>query len=93
MARLAHKSAEIASLLLNLEGVLTAVIWIALRENTDRWIVVGMPATVAGSVPLFWQAGASGLSVVLMALALIITRSRGGRQSWDQRGQLRPLAH
>jgi drug/metabolite transporter (DMT)-like permease len=45
-----------ASLLLNLEGVLTAVIaWVAFRENVDRRVLLGMVAIVAGGVLLSWQ--------------------------------------
>lgn len=45
-----------ASLLLNLEAVLTAVIaWVAFRENVDRSVFLGMSAIVAGGVLLAWQ--------------------------------------
>jgi drug/metabolite transporter (DMT)-like permease len=45
-----------ASLLLNLEAVLTASIaWIAFRENVDRRVFLGMLAIVAGGVVLSWQ--------------------------------------
>jgi drug/metabolite transporter (DMT)-like permease len=45
-----------ASLLLNLEAVLTAVIaWLVFKENADRRIVLGMLAIVAGGVVLGWQ--------------------------------------
>ena len=44
-----------ASLLLNLEAVLTAVLaWVVFRENADRRIVLGMAAIVAGGVVLSW---------------------------------------
>jgi drug/metabolite transporter (DMT)-like permease len=44
-----------ASLLLNAEGVLTALIaWFVFRENFDRRIALGMLAIVAGSVILSW---------------------------------------
>ncbi len=44
-----------ASLLLNLESVLTAVIaWVVFKENADRRIVLGMVAIVAGGVVLAW---------------------------------------
>lgn len=47
-----------ASLLLNLEAVLTAVIaWVVFRENADRRIVLGMLAIVAGGVVLSWPSG------------------------------------
>jgi drug/metabolite transporter (DMT)-like permease len=47
-----------ASLLLNLEAVLTAVIaWVVFKENAGRRIVMGMLAIVAGGVVLSWPAG------------------------------------
>jgi len=47
-----------AALLLNVEGVLTAVIaWVVFRENADRDIVLGMLAIVAGGVLLSWEPG------------------------------------
>lgn len=56
-------SALTASLLLNLEAVLTAVIaWLVFRENAGRRIVLGMLAIVAGGVVLSWPAGETGLS-------------------------------
>ena len=49
-----------ASLMLNLESVLTAVIaWVVFRENADRRIVLGMVAIVLGGVVLSWT-GADG---------------------------------
>ena len=60
---LTHTSASAASLLLNLEAVLTAVIaWVVFRENADRRIVLGMFAIVAGGVVLSWPAGAMAAS-------------------------------
>lgn len=48
-----------ASLLLNLESVLTAVMaWVVFKENADRRIVLGMVAIVAGGLVLAWQPGA-----------------------------------
>jgi drug/metabolite transporter (DMT)-like permease len=45
-----------ASLLLNLEGVFTALLaWFAFRENVDRRIALGMAAIVAGGILLSWQ--------------------------------------
>jgi drug/metabolite transporter (DMT)-like permease len=45
-----------ASLLLNLEAVLTAAIaWLAFRENVGRRVFLGMMAIVAGGVLLSWQ--------------------------------------
>ena len=55
MLGLMSTSAATASLLLNLEAVLTAVIaWVVFRENTDRHVVIGMLAIVAGAVLLAW---------------------------------------
>src|SRR5262249_24583510 len=45
-----------ASLLLNLEGVLTAVLaWAVFKENFDRRIALGMAAITAGGVLLSWE--------------------------------------
>jgi drug/metabolite transporter (DMT)-like permease len=58
-----------ASLLLNLEAVLTAAIaWLAFRENVDRRVFLGMVAIVAGGVLLSWQEvpRAGGLSGPLL---------------------------
>jgi drug/metabolite transporter (DMT)-like permease len=45
-----------AALLLNAEGVLTALLaWFAFRENFDRRIAAGMAAIVAGTVVLSWS--------------------------------------
>jgi len=50
---LARSDASSASLLLNLEAVLTAVIaWTLFRENVDRRVFAGMAAIVAGGVLL-----------------------------------------
>ena len=50
-----------ASLLLNLEAVLTAVIaWVVFKENAGRRIVLGMAAIVAGGVVLSWPNGEQG---------------------------------
>lgn len=55
MLGLMSTSAATASLLLNLEAVLTAVIaWVVFRENTDRHVVLGMLAIIAGAVLLAW---------------------------------------
>lgn len=53
---LARTDAASASLLLNLEAVLTAAIaWLVFRENVDRRIFLGMAAIVAGGVLLSWD--------------------------------------
>lgn len=52
-----------ASLLLNMEAVLTALIaWVIFRENAGRRIVLGMAAIVAGGVVLSWPGGEAGTS-------------------------------
>lgn len=53
MQGLARTDASTASLLLNLEAVLTAAIaWTVFRENVDRRVFAGMAAIVAGGVLL-----------------------------------------
>lgn len=53
---LSMTAASTASLLLNLESVLTAgLAWFAFKENVDRRIALGMLAIVAGSVLLSWN--------------------------------------
>ena len=53
MAGLASTPASTASLLLNLEAVLTAALaWVIFRENADRRIALGMALIVAGGVLL-----------------------------------------
>ena len=61
MTGLQQTAAGTASLLLNLEGVLTAALaWIVFKENADRRIVLGMALIVAGGAVLAWPgAGAS----------------------------------
>jgi drug/metabolite transporter (DMT)-like permease len=53
---LARVSASAASLLLTLEGVLTALLaWFVFKENFDRRIALGMLSIVAGAIVLNWQ--------------------------------------
>src|SRR5687767_13381962 len=55
MYGLTRSDGATASLLLNLEAVLTAAIaWIVFRENVDRRVFLGMVAIVAGGVVLSW---------------------------------------
>jgi drug/metabolite transporter (DMT)-like permease len=55
MYGLTRSDAATASLLLNLEGVFTAVIaWLVFRENVDRRVFLGMVAIIAGGVVLSW---------------------------------------
>ena len=63
MLGLTHTSGASASLLLNVEGVLTAgIAWLVFKENTDRQIVLGMVAIVAGGALLSWEPGGATLS-------------------------------
>jgi len=63
MVGLSQTSGESASLLLNVEGVLTAVLaWVVFKENTDRQIVLGMVAIVAGGALLSWEPGRATFS-------------------------------
>jgi drug/metabolite transporter (DMT)-like permease len=61
MLGLSSTPAATSSLLLNLEGVLTAAIaWIVFRENVDVQVFLGRVAIVAGGLLLSWQ-GAAGV--------------------------------
>jgi drug/metabolite transporter (DMT)-like permease len=76
MFGLISTSGAAASLLLNLEAVLTAVIaWVVFKENADRRIVWGMLTIVAGGVALGWQTGtsvqSSSVGPVLVGLACL----------------------
>src|SRR5215212_9397890 len=56
MTGLSQTPASASALLLNLEGVFTALIaWVVFAENVDRRIAVGMLAIVVGGVLLSWQ--------------------------------------
>ena len=60
-----------ASLLLNAEGVFTALLaWFAFKENFDRRILLGMLAIVAGAVILSWP-GETRLGDLWPALAVL----------------------
>ena len=59
---LAITPASSASLLLNLEGVLTALLaWFIFRENCDARIALGMALIAAGGLCLTWLGGACRL--------------------------------
>jgi drug/metabolite transporter (DMT)-like permease len=63
MLGLSTTPAASSSLLLNLEGVLTAIIaWVVLRENVDLQVFLGMVAIVAAGVILSWQPGSRGMA-------------------------------
>lgn len=56
MLGISHTSASSAALLLNLEGVLTALMaWFIFKENFDRRIFAGMALIVMGSAVLTWD--------------------------------------
>ncbi|MDY7578939.1 EamA family transporter [Herbaspirillum sp. RTI4] len=64
-------SASGASLLLNAEGVFTALLaWFVFKENFDRRIALGMIAIVVGAVILSWS-GEARLEGVWPALAVL----------------------
>lgn len=70
---LARATASTASLLLNLEGVFTALLaWFVFRENFDRRIALGMLAIVAGGAVLSWG-GAAEASLRSLAGPLAIS--------------------
>lgn len=64
MVGLTHMPASSASLLLNAEGVFTALLaWFAFRENVDRRIALGMLAIVIGAMLLSWPTQAAQASL------------------------------
>lgn len=70
MLGLAATPAATGALLLNLEGVFTAVMaWVVFRENLDLPVFLGMTAIVAGSVLLSWHPGIA--SVPIGALLIV----------------------
>ncbi|MEO6032558.1 MAG: DMT family transporter, partial [Burkholderiaceae bacterium] len=70
MLGLARTDAASASLLLNLEGVLTAVVaWWVFKENADRAVILGMLGIVAGGVLLSWPA--RGATIAPGALLIV----------------------
>ena len=71
MSGLAGMAAADASLLLNAEGVFTALLaWFVFKENFDRRIAIGMLAIVAGAVVLSWP-GPAGGSALWPSLAVL----------------------
>ena len=68
---LARMPASGASLLLNAEGVFTAMLaWFVFRENFDRRIAIGMGLIVIGAIVLSWP-GKAEFGVVLPTLAVL----------------------
>ena len=71
MYGLTRTSAADASLLLNLEAVLTALLaWIVFHENADRRVVLGMALIVAGGVMLAWPVAGAGRTSAVGALSV-----------------------
>lgn len=71
MLGLSRMPASGASLLLNAEGVLTAVLaWFVFHEHFDRRIALGMAAIVAGALVLTWpgEAQFAGSQAALLVL-------------------------
>ncbi len=69
---LAKTGAGTASLLLNLEAVLTAILaWIVFREHAGRRIVLGMGLIVAGGVALSWPSADAGAADGIGPLAIL----------------------
>lgn len=60
MIGLVHTNAATASLLLNLEAALTAILaWVFFKENADRRIILGMFLIFAGGIVLAWPSDVS----------------------------------
>lgn len=73
MLGLARMSAASASLLLNLEGVLTALIaWLVFKEHTDRRMVIGMALVSLGALLLSWPGGSLSVSAAASGAALLL---------------------
>jgi drug/metabolite transporter (DMT)-like permease len=71
MAGLVNMPASGASLLLNAEGVFTALIaWFVFNENVDRRVALGMFLIVAGAAVLSWP-GEARFGAFLPALAVL----------------------
>lgn len=71
MFGLQQTSAATASLLLNLEAVLTALLaWIVFKENTAHRIVLGMLLIVLGGILLSWPHGVSTEQNLLGSVAI-----------------------
>jgi drug/metabolite transporter (DMT)-like permease len=69
---IAYSPAATASLLLNLEGVITSLIaWIIFREVFDRRVALGLTAITLGSAILIWHQD-SELSLSVGSLAIVV---------------------
>ncbi|HEY9643333.1 MAG TPA: DMT family transporter [Coleofasciculaceae cyanobacterium] len=68
---IAHSTAASAALLLNLEGVFTALVaWLIFREAFNRQVAIGLAAITAGSIILAWT-GESDLRFSWGSLAVV----------------------
>ncbi len=71
MLGLTRTDASTASLLLNLEGVFTALLaWFVFRENFDRRIALGMFAILCGGIVITWS-GAPRIGSVVPPLMVV----------------------
>ena len=71
MTGLRSMPASSAALLLNLEGVLTALLaWFVFRENFDRRILLGMAAIVGAGALLSWPGASASISTSTPSLGL-----------------------
>lgn len=71
MTGLVHTGATATSLLLNFEGVFTALIaWTVFRENIDRRIAIGFAAILVGAAVLSWSGGHQ-LSISIPSLCIL----------------------
>lgn len=67
---IAYSPASVAALLLNLEGVFTALIaWCIFREPFDRRVALGLATITLGGMVLIWQGDALDLSWGALAIA------------------------
>lgn len=72
MLGLTTTPAASTALLLNLEGVFTALLaWFVFRENFDRRIALGMGLIVLAGVLLAWEGGSATRGLPLGALAIV----------------------
>jgi drug/metabolite transporter (DMT)-like permease len=70
MLGLTATPAATASLLLNLEGLMTlAIAWLAYRENVDRRLLAGAAAILFGAALLSWQGGLRAAGWGALAIA------------------------
>jgi drug/metabolite transporter (DMT)-like permease len=71
MLGLVRTDAAAASLLLTMEGVLTALLaWFVFHENFDRRIALGMACLIVGAIVLSWS-GTPSISELLGPLAIV----------------------